>query len=64
MDLATFRERFGASLLRAQRIDAYNRRRPEQTDTPIGESVLRDYAYANPPFEHINDYAGDPDTWI
>jgi hypothetical protein len=57
MDLTKFREKYGPGLLRAQRIDAYNRRRPAETDTPIAESVLRDFAYGNPPFEHVNDYA-------
>lgn len=57
MDLKTFRKRYGPELLRAQRIDAYRRSIPEKTDTPIAESVLRDFAYGRPPFDHINDYA-------
>lgn len=56
---------FGPALLRAQRIDAYNaqlRKNPDfAAECPIGESVMRDYAYANPPFEHVNDYASFED---
>ncbi len=64
MDAAKFGARFGPSLARAQRIDAFNRIRPdmEADDTPIMLSVMRDYCYANPPFEHVNDHVGAAPT--
>lgn len=59
MDRKTFAHRFGPAMAKAQRMDAYERIRPqvESEDLPVFKSVLEDLVNARGPFEHIDDYA-------